>query len=427
MRLEVETCGSDDISGETGVEYCTSLSTSGSLGALQFLGVLASCRDILPAVPSPASAVPSVRARWETALVLVLLLTLGLGLLARIVPALGARLASPTGAAQWIWEKRDRRDISPTAFYAVHDFDVETPPKQVRLLATADEEYVVYLNGRRVGAGSWEPGAPLDVYEVGPLLQPGPNRLLAELRSSRGAGGFLLSLEDDDGRQLAQSDATWRIFHEHHPGLVRGWLPLVGRPDDPPEIPKSEPAFCWGLPPTGTWGRQVVGTPRPPLFEIAAPTALPAASATAPAAPPQEGPPETLFDWGRQVGGYLMFDVPPAPEFQVGLLYTGDAPPDPLRDRPVASVLVMPRQRVWRAARPGQFRYALVVGIADPSGASVRPVDAALLPRLLPRAASPEGTKGVFGISPPPLRTPVEDKVWGKLKGVPGVAGREKL
>lgn len=358
---------------------------------------------------------------------LVVLVTLGLGLVARIVPALGTRLTAATGAAQWIWESRDRRDVAPTAFYAVRDFDVETLSKRARLLVTADEEYVLSLNGRRVGAGSWEQGAPLDIYEVGPLLQPGPNRLVAELRSGRGAGGFLLSLEDGEGRQLARSDESWRIFHQHHPGLVRGWLPLARRPEDPPEIPESEPAFCWGLPPTGTWGRPVAGAPRPLLFEMTPGAAVPATLA-APAGTPEEGrPPQQLFDWGRQVGGYLRIDVPPAPELQVGLLFTGAAPPDPHRDRPVASVLVMPRQRVWLAARPGRFRYALVVGIASPFGAIVRPVDAAVLPRLLPRAQSPQGPEGVFGISPPPLRTPVEDKVWGKLESVPSVAGREKL
>ena len=55
---------------------------------------------------------------------LVVLATLGLALVARVLPALGARLTVPTGAAQWIWESRDRRDVSPAAFYAVRDFDL---------------------------------------------------------------------------------------------------------------------------------------------------------------------------------------------------------------------------------------------------------------------------------------------------------------
>lgn len=341
---------------------------------------------------------------------LVALATLGLALVARALPALRARLAAPTGMAQWIWETRDRRDVSPTAFYAVRDFSLETLPERARVLVTADEEYVLSLNGRRIGAGSWERGAPLDVYEVGSLLQEGPNRLLAELRSGRGAGGFLLSLEDGEGRQLARTDESWRIFHQHHPGLVRGWLPLARRTEDPPEIPESDPAFCWGVPPTGTWGTPSAGAPRPLLSEMSFGPSLPATPISLEEGP--EKPPRQLFDWGRPVGGYVTVEVRQEPELQVGLLFTGDAPPDPHRDRPAASVLLMPRQRVWRSARPGRFRYALVVGIAQPRGASVQPVDAAVLPRLLPRTHTLEG---VFGIAPPPLRTPVEDKVWGKL------------
>jgi hypothetical protein len=33
----------------------------------------------------------------------------------------------------------------------------------------------------------------------------------------------------------------------------------------------------------------------------------------------------------------------------------------------------------------------------------------------------------VFGIAGPPLRTPVEDEVWGKLQRFAGVAGRKEL
>ena len=100
----------------------------------------------------PPSPVPPTRRRWETALTLVVLVTLALALVTRIVPALGARWAAPTGGAQWIWETRDRRDVSPAAFYAVRDFDLETPPERARVLVTADAEYVLFLNAQRIAA-----------------------------------------------------------------------------------------------------------------------------------------------------------------------------------------------------------------------------------------------------------------------------------
>ena len=118
----------------------------------------------------------------------------------------------PTGDAEWIWAELPDRLPTPLAFYAVRDFTLDAVPgagggeaaggaaasgvpdpgaAELRLLA--DEEYVVWLNGQRIGSNRYRPGAPLDVYRVGDLLLPGPNRLIVELRSSRGrrrtAGG----------------------------------------------------------------------------------------------------------------------------------------------------------------------------------------------------------------------------------------------
>lgn len=395
---------------------------------------------------SPAP-VPSSRALWKTAAWILVLITIGLALMARVLPAVRARLTVPTGAAEWIWESRHRLDLSPAAFYAVHDFDLAAIPSKARLLVTGDEEYILYLNGRRVGAGAWRAGESLDSYEVGPLLQPGTNRLLAEVRSGRGAGGFLLSLEDGEGRQLAWTDEGWRLFRNHHPGLVRGWLPLAGEGS-----PESEAAFSWGFPPVGSWRSPPVGATRPLVFEMIAGRPIPAATATEMASfrrnsrksqeaknGPENGkstvknPPRRLFDWGSEVAGYLSLDVPASTRMQAGLLYTGSkAPPDPRRDEPTV-VLVLPGKRGWTSALPGRFRYALFVGIERPQAARVQPLTPpasdsgpGAFPFLLPGAGNP-ARAGVFGIDPPTLRTPIENEIWGELESVPGVAGRKKL
>src|SRR6188768_621263 len=105
-----------------------------------------------------------------------ILLVLAVGLLAlgtRAVSAIVARLTLPTGGAQWIWVERERTDRSPAAFYAVRDFFLDEVPDRARLLALADPEYVLTLNGKRIGAGQYVPmdsGPPvakLDAYEVG--------------------------------------------------------------------------------------------------------------------------------------------------------------------------------------------------------------------------------------------------------------------
>ncbi len=126
-----------------------------------------------------------------------------------------------------------------------------------------------------------------------------------------------------------------------------------------------------------------------------------------------------LYDWGREVTGYLSVEMPPSAKLGVALLFTGDQPPDPLRSEPGGSILVVPGRHQWMDACPRRFRYAVILGLERPASLSVLPAPVA--------PASAREVKGVFGIEPPPLRTPVEDEVWGKLQRLSGVAGGEKL
>jgi hypothetical protein len=358
---------------------------------------------------------PRLRSPLIRAWLIVCLVVLVLALVTHAMPAIRAR-SLPTQGAQWIWKPIDNLDHNPTAFYAIRDFDLGPPPERARLLVTADEEYVVTLNGRRIGAGAFEPDAPLDVYEVGPLLLPGGNRLMVELRSGRGAGGLLASLMDEStGRQLVGTDGDWRIFPHHELGLVRGWLPLGG----------GEPAFRWGYPPIGRWGGTKAGSPRPLLAEAAGPP-LPAAAMRPLSLPSSLGDGRSpgspiLYDWGRTVDGFLTLELPAGRELGAALLFTGEEPPDPLTARPTAAVLIMPGRRDWMDARPRRFRYALLVGLERVAAAAALPVPAGVVrsPRPLPDR--------VFGFKGPPLRTPVEDEVWSKLQSFPGVAGRKEL
>ena len=118
--------------------------------------------------------------------------------------------------------------------------------------------------------------------------------------------------------------------------------------------------------------------------------------------------------------GYLAEEVPPSAELGTALLFTGDPPPEPLRSAPSGSILIVPGRHQWMDVRPRRFRYAVTLGLERPASLSVLPA-----PGTLPAPRREE--KGVFGILPPPLRTPVEDEVWGKLQRLSGVAGGEKL
>ena len=351
------------------------------------------------------------RRLWLRRSLLATLAVFFLALATRALPERRARTSMPTGRAQWIWKEIGRKDHDPTAFYAIRDFDLEAPPARARLLVTADEEYVLTLNGKRIGAGAYEPGALLDVYEVGPLLLPGGNRLVAELRSGRGAGGFLASLEDAAGRQLVATDERWRTFNRHELGLVRGWLPVGG----------GEPVLCWGYPPAGRWGRPRPGRTEPRLARGPLLPALSARPLTLALGSPEKGRPPgspVLYDWGREVEGRLPFDVRPANKLGAALLFTGAAPPDPLRAKPSGAVLILPGKHDWLDARPRRFRYVLLVGLVRQAAAAVLPAPA--------RPARAEAMR-VFGLPGPPLRTPVEDEVWSKLQRFAGVARRKVL
>ena len=89
----------------------------------------------------------------------------------------------------------------------------------------------------------------------------------------------------------------------------------------------------------------------------------------------------------------------------------------------------MTGRRSWMDAQARRFRYALVIG-DRPASARVLPVDPK---RAAGRIATPADTaagggrkvEGVFGLEPPPLRTPVQDEIWRELQRVPGVRGRK--
>lgn len=360
-----------------------------------------------------------------------LLLVLAMGLLAgvsRAVSAVMARLTLPTGGAEWIWVERSRTDRTPSAFYAVRDFELDDPPARARLMILADPEYILTLNGKRVGAGRYPTGAPearLDVYEVGDLLLPGGNRLLVELRSDRGAGGLLAVIQDPEGKTLVRSDGEWRIVKRHHIGLIRGWLPL-GTAGGASGGLETEPAFRWGPPPTGRWGEPTIGKVRPRLLELIQDQPLAATRVPAPSIPllpPSSARHLALFDFGREVTGYLNLQMPAGDGLRKALLYTGSEPPDPLRQRPAGAVLALTGRRSWMDTQPRRFRYALVVG-DRPAAARVLPVDPKAADGLF-ADGNERKVEGVFGIDPPRLRTPVEDEVWRELQSVPGV-GRRK-
>ncbi len=312
-----------------------------------------------------------------------------------------ARSALPTRAAEWIWSGDARRERSPQAFWAARDFTLDAVPKSVVLEVQADPEYLLWVNGRRIGGGRFREGEPLDGYEVAPLLSPGTNRLLVQLRSDHGAGGLLLSLsEGENGRQLVVSDPAWTILRRDDPNLLRGFRPLEG----------GTPAYSWSFPPIGRWGVPRLGGVRSLGLERPAPPLVPAAPSGTPGR-------AVRFDWGpRSAVGRLALDVVPKETMQVAVLHVepegalagGGASPV----ISTISVILMPFQREWVDTEVRRFRTVEIVGTLSIEGA-----------RALPPRDPQEGVaepqaprRGLFGLAPPVLRTPVEDEVGRELE-----------
>jgi len=238
---------------------------------------------------------------------------------------------------------------------------------------------------------------------------------------------------------------------EQAAGLVDSALPLA----------EARPVASWGRPPVGRWGTPARGPVRP-LFAAA----VNAGERLAPAryavlgSPPAWRPPGELrgrtgraasaahragllFDWGGEVYGYLTLQIRGRGARPAALLFTGADPVDPLAGRrnpgggaapPVelgsgAPVVVVPGQRTWTDTVPRRFRYTAVVALRGLEKAWVTPVVEGEGTREAGRLPSPPaaGVPGVFGVAPPPLRTPVEDEVWRELQRLADLAGGEDL
>lgn len=363
-----------------------------------------------------------------------------LAVLAVVAAELGMRAwlaeRSPAAGAEWIWvEGRLPLYTGPRAFYAYRDFELGEASPEAELRALADGEYLVYLDGHRIGSNVYRPDAAMDRYRVGDLLEPGRHRLAVELRSGRGAGGLLLALVDPgSGRTLVATDPSWRTFSHYHPGVLEGWLPMSA----------GTSALSWGPPPTGRWGWVELGPVWPRFAEVAGDlwtrrarlperqsSAAPGREAWQPVTVTQDDPgglgPVSRFDWGEEVTGYLVVEQASVLGLPVGLGYLDvDLEPGvrPSLAMPAdVEIVFLPGAALWRDAVPRRLRTLRILGLPALRRVWIEPVPEERLTEL--PEPPPPTPPGVFGLDPPPSRTPVEDEVRRELERVPGVTGGE--
>ncbi len=340
---------------------------------------------------------------------LALGLALAAGLVEHGVAAWRADL-EPSSGARWIWAAGSYQDGEPAAFFALRDVEVENPDG-ARMAIAVDESYVLYVNGYRVGSGSYRGGAAMDAYDLAGVLRPGANRILVEARSSRGAGGILAELQL--GGRSVGSGGDWRIFRRHAEELFEPGARLAD----------GEPPQVWGRSPTGRWRLEppartkpaafVPGKPRRPrgaarfrqLHPGASWISLPLKRSRFPNLGQQ-----LMFDWGEPVQGFLRLDLR-SRTAEPALLFFGLEEPDPQRRPPDAVLLPVPGSSRWADAHARRFRYVTMIGAAPRSFAEVRLTNDALTAEYAP----PAPPAGVFGLTPPAAHTAIEERVWRRL------------
>ncbi len=350
---------------------------------------------------------------WRTHTWRFFALVLALTLILAGATRIATRLLEPGQGARWIWAEGDFSGGEPISFYAAREIELPAVGPG-RITIAADETYVLYVNGQRIGAGSYRSRAPFDVYEVGDFLQVGLNRILVELRSSRGAGGLLAQIELAPGAGASVvTDDSWQIFRRYDAGLVRGWSALRGC-----EAPK-----IWGRAPTGRWRpngarqRHIPFQRFPPpersrpvrhqLYHSASWTALDGSQRRIPAIGPQQ-----VFDWGEEVTGFISLDLR-SDEGKPGLLYVSTEPPDAKDQPPDAVIIPVPGRRFWEDAHPRRFRYLLLVGAEPYSRIEVDLLNGEEARALISPEDEPDG---LFGIEPPRSYSRVEEAVWQRLQ-----------
>ncbi|MFN7940914.1 MAG: hypothetical protein U0X73_04905 [Thermoanaerobaculia bacterium] len=332
-----------------------------------------------------------------------------------------ASVGTPSDAL-WIWGPSDPRAVEPRVFFLARDLQLVAVPERAELRILADEEYVVHLNGERIGSDRWRPGAPLDRYDVTARLRAGANRIAIELRSATGTGGLLCAIVDPaTGRSLVASDARWSVYPGYWGGLLGGHQ----------LIPAAAP-LVWGRPPIGRWGTPQLGPEISTFRDATRDQAVVAAWRWRDLADRGEwrrfrpGRQRLRLgawaeiDFGGPVCGYLQIDHA-AVEPRAALLRYGDEPEASAGWRPDAIAITAPGRGWWQDSLPRCFRYVTIAGLDSLLGATLMSVEPSTRGRLPASAGEPPG---LLGLRPPLSRSPVENKIWSELEGGAGVAVR---
>ncbi|HEY2413610.1 MAG TPA: HEAT repeat domain-containing protein [Pirellulaceae bacterium] len=139
-----------------------------------------------------------------------------ISLLRKTTLALGAALATfgvaAANEAQWVWSPDHAKANVPTG-EACHFRKVMTlrGPESGQVAIASDDQYELYVNGRRIGAG--ESTKKLDEYDISKNLVKGPNVIAVRVQNTTGTTAALVArvtIKDQNEWISFSTDGSWR-------------------------------------------------------------------------------------------------------------------------------------------------------------------------------------------------------------------------
>lgn len=284
----------------------------------------------------------------------------GAALLLAIASFYEAKFARTTGDAVWLWSDHRIAADLPEAFFLAREFDLPSDFRLVRIRVAADPEYTLWFNGVEIG-GRTTDGLELDRFDVTPFARTTNNRIVLAIRSARGVGGVLASVDLGPMRQnWLVTDEQWRLYP--------AWSDALLRPG-PVSLP-SQPPRVLGPPPFGRWnfpkGRE--GTryePRRvfhyPVDRIRYQSWLPKIEVKSGVAVAGRAPAEaTAFDFGPTEGRPAI-RVTPGPKRAIPVRFASH-PSNLQAEGEITSLVIGNGEREVTSPQTSAFRYFIVYG-----------------------------------------------------------------
>ncbi|HWP30759.1 MAG TPA: alpha-L-rhamnosidase C-terminal domain-containing protein [Fimbriimonadales bacterium] len=150
-------------------------------------------------------------------------------------------------AAKWVWDSE--KTVGEWNYYTAFrkPFVLNSTPSKADLYITADSQYWVWVNGKRVGSGpirSFPNPWYYDSYDIRNYLKPGDNEILI-LAHAIGVGTFryipapsgVIAEIQADGKPIIGTDSSWECsprpfgtLKEFRISCQQGWLEPPGSP-----------------------------------------------------------------------------------------------------------------------------------------------------------------------------------------------------